>query len=96
MRKTRRSASAAPLTPCRWRYASKLGRSRPPVPTATRSLRLPPHKRWRSRSGAELVLVLDAGTCDGMPSTVVDCTGEQPKVLREGRLSQEDVAAAVG
>lgn len=46
--------------------------------------------------GPELVLVLDAGTCDGIPSTVVDCTGEQPKVLREGRLSQEDVAAAVG
>jgi L-threonylcarbamoyladenylate synthase len=46
--------------------------------------------------GPELVLVLDAGTCDGIPSTVVDCTGEQPKVLREGRLSQEDVAAAIG
>ena len=45
---------------------------------------------------AELVLVLDAGTCDGIPSTVVDCTGEQPKVLREGGLSREDVAAAVG
>lgn len=45
--------------------------------------------------GPELVLVLDAGTCDGVPSTVVDCTGEQPKVLREGRLSEEDVAAAV-
>ncbi len=43
----------------------------------------------------ELVLVLDAGTCDGVPSTVVDCTGERPKVLREGRLSEEDVAAAV-
>jgi L-threonylcarbamoyladenylate synthase len=46
--------------------------------------------------GPELVLVLDAGTCDGKPSTVVDCTGERPKVLREGQLSQEDVAAAVG
>ncbi len=46
--------------------------------------------------GPELVLVLDAGRCDGIPSTVVDCTGEQPKILREGRLSQEDVAAAVG
>jgi L-threonylcarbamoyladenylate synthase len=45
--------------------------------------------------GPELVLVLDAGTCDGIPSTVVDCTGEEPKVLREGRVSQEDVAAAI-
>jgi len=46
--------------------------------------------------GPELVLVLDAGTCNGRPSTVVDCTGEEPKVLREGQLSQEDVAAAIG
>jgi L-threonylcarbamoyladenylate synthase len=46
--------------------------------------------------GPELVLVLDAGTCNGMPSTVVDCTGEQPKVLRQGPLSREDVAAAAG
>jgi L-threonylcarbamoyladenylate synthase len=45
--------------------------------------------------GAELVLVLDAGTCDGLPSTVVDCTGEEPKVLREGRLSSAEIAAAV-
>jgi L-threonylcarbamoyladenylate synthase len=45
--------------------------------------------------GAELVLVLDAGTCDGLPSTVVDCTGEEPKVLREGGLSSAEIAAAV-
>jgi L-threonylcarbamoyladenylate synthase len=46
--------------------------------------------------GAELVLVLDAGVCDGLPSTVVDCTGEAPKVLREGRLSTAEIAAAAG
>jgi L-threonylcarbamoyladenylate synthase len=45
--------------------------------------------------GAELALVLDAGLCDGLPSTVVDCTGESPKVLREGRLSSEEIAAAL-
>lgn len=41
--------------------------------------------------GPELVLVLDAGLCDGLPSTVVDCTGEVPKLLREGRLSGREV-----
>jgi L-threonylcarbamoyladenylate synthase len=45
--------------------------------------------------GAELALVLDAGLCDGLPSTVVDCTGESPKVLREGRLSSQEIAAAL-
>ena len=44
----------------------------------------------------ELVLVLDAGVCNGLPSTVVDCTGEAPKVLREGTLSSEAIAAALG
>jgi L-threonylcarbamoyladenylate synthase len=46
--------------------------------------------------GLELVLVLDAGVCDGLPSTVVDCTGEAPKVLREGTLSSHAIAAALG
>jgi L-threonylcarbamoyladenylate synthase len=46
--------------------------------------------------GPDLTLVLDAGTCDNIPSTVVDCTGELPKVLRQGRVSPEDVAAAAG
>jgi L-threonylcarbamoyladenylate synthase len=46
--------------------------------------------------GHELVLILDAGVCDGLPSTVVDCTGEEPKVLREGTLSTEEIVAALG
>jgi L-threonylcarbamoyladenylate synthase len=45
--------------------------------------------------GPDLVLVLDAGTCDGLPSTVVDCTGRDPKVLRPGRLPVEDIFAAL-
>jgi tRNA threonylcarbamoyl adenosine modification protein (Sua5/YciO/YrdC/YwlC family) len=40
-------------------------------------------------------LVLDGGTCRGLASTVVDCTGEEPKLLRQGRLPWEDVLAAV-
>lgn len=45
--------------------------------------------------GPDLVLVLDAGRCDEPPSTVVDCTGRDPKILRVGRLAAEDILAAV-
>ena len=31
-------------------------------------------------------LVLDGGTCDGVPSTVVECRGTASRCLREGAL----------
>ncbi|HET7489307.1 MAG TPA: L-threonylcarbamoyladenylate synthase [Acidimicrobiales bacterium] len=46
--------------------------------------------------GAGLAVVLDAGQCAGAPSTVVDCTGEEPKLLREGRIPWAEVLAAAG
>jgi L-threonylcarbamoyladenylate synthase len=46
--------------------------------------------------GQEVSLVLDAGTCNGPPSTVVDCTGEVPKVLRAGPVSDREVADLAG
>ena len=45
-------------------------------------------------SGVELVL--DAGTCTGLPSTVVDATGDVVKLLREGRLEWDRIAGAAG
>jgi L-threonylcarbamoyladenylate synthase len=33
------------------------------------------------------IVVLDGGTCDGQPSTVVDCTGDEPVVLRPGAVA---------
>lgn len=36
---------------------------------------------------ASPVLVLDAGTCDGEPSTVVECRGPASRCLREGALA---------
>jgi L-threonylcarbamoyladenylate synthase len=45
-------------------------------------------------SGVELVL--DAGTCRGRPSTVVDATGEVLKLLREGSIGWDQMADAVG
>ena len=40
-------------------------------------------------------LVLDAGPCSGEPSTVVDATGEVPKLLRAGSVPWERIMEAV-
>src|SRR5947208_3129299 len=44
--------------------------------------------------GDQLAVVLDAGPCEGAPSTVVDCTGVELKLLREGRIPWDEVLAA--
>lgn len=46
--------------------------------------------------GDAVAVVLDAGSCTGEPSTVVDCTGTELKLLREGRIAWDDVVAAAG
>lgn len=43
-----------------------------------------------------VALVLDAGLCQGEPSTVVDATGEVPKLLRSGGLSWERILEVLG
>jgi tRNA threonylcarbamoyl adenosine modification protein (Sua5/YciO/YrdC/YwlC family) len=45
--------------------------------------------------GDEVPVVLDGGTCAGSPSTVVDCTGIEPRLLRQGRLPWSDLVAAL-
>ncbi len=46
-------------------------------------------------SGAKGIVVVDAGPpCAGLPSTVVDASGDEPKVLREGSITAAEVAAA--
>ena len=46
--------------------------------------------------GAEVAVVVDGGVCAGAPSTVVDCTGPEPRLLREGAVAWNDVLAAAG
>jgi L-threonylcarbamoyladenylate synthase len=47
--------------------------------------------------GGRIPLILDGGrTPGGQPSTVVDCTGPEPAVLRKGPLSAEEILAALG
>ena len=45
--------------------------------------------------GEALPMVLDGGTCAGDPSTVVDCTGSEPRLLRPGRLPWSEVVEAL-
>jgi L-threonylcarbamoyladenylate synthase len=45
--------------------------------------------------GDAVAVVLDGGSCAGSASTVVDCTGVEPKLLREGRIAWDDVLAAL-
>jgi tRNA threonylcarbamoyl adenosine modification protein (Sua5/YciO/YrdC/YwlC family) len=47
-----------------------------------------------ARLGDAVALVVDGGRCEGAPSTVVDATGPEPRLLRTGRLPWEQVEAA--
>jgi L-threonylcarbamoyladenylate synthase len=47
--------------------------------------------------GSRIALVLDGGkTPGGVPSTVVDCTGEEPQILREGPIEEAEIQASLG
>lgn len=46
--------------------------------------------------GGRIALILDGGkTPGGIPSTVVDCTGDEIQVLREGTLSKEQLLGVI-
>lgn len=46
--------------------------------------------------GGRIQLILDGGrTPGGSPSTVVDCTGEQPVILRQGPISEQALQVAL-
>jgi L-threonylcarbamoyladenylate synthase len=47
--------------------------------------------------GGRIELILDGGrTPGGAPSTVVDCTGAEPKILRAGPIGSEAIFACLG
>jgi L-threonylcarbamoyladenylate synthase len=42
-------------------------------------------------------LILDGGACDvGVESTIIDCTGDMPKILRPGAITEEMIALSTG
>lgn len=43
--------------------------------------------------GGSVAAVVDGGRCDGAPSTVVDCTGPDVRLIREGRIPWAEVVA---
>jgi L-threonylcarbamoyladenylate synthase len=47
--------------------------------------------------GADVALVLDGGACEhGIESTIVDCTGEAPALLRPGAIAVEQFTRVLG
>jgi L-threonylcarbamoyladenylate synthase len=67
------------------------------APSANRSTQVSPttgEHVWRSLAG-RIPLILDGGHCDvGIESTVVDVTGETPRVLRPGMISASEIVGA--
>jgi L-threonylcarbamoyladenylate synthase len=51
----------------------------------------------REEFGTHTPLLLDGGACDvGIESTIVDCTGPQPVLLRPGHVTRAQIAAVSG
>jgi L-threonylcarbamoyladenylate synthase len=47
--------------------------------------------------GGRIALIIDGGkTPGGVPSTVVDCSGKDIQILREGPISKDEILAALG
>ena len=42
----------------------------------------------------ELAAILDGGTCDGTPSTVVECRGSATRCIRQGSIAWEEIVEA--
>ncbi len=58
----------------------------PPATTATQVAGVFAHAE-------DLTVIIDGGTCDGVPSTVVECRGPASRVLREGAIPFEAIVA---
>ena len=51
----------------------------------------------REQLGSKVSVYLDGGpTGDPVPSTIIDLTGEEPRVLREGAVPVADIASVLG
>lgn len=51
----------------------------------------------RKQLGDSIDLIVDGGRCEGgRPSTVIDCTTEPPRIVREGAIGREELVRAAG
>ena len=77
-----------------------LARALGPLPVTSANLSGRPDARDAAQVvaqlGARIDLVLDGGPArGGVPSTVVDCSGELPRILRSGAIAPDDVFATL-
>jgi L-threonylcarbamoyladenylate synthase len=73
-------ALAAEVGPIATTSANRHGEPTPPSAAAVAEL-----------FGDRVAVVLDGGVCDGEPSIVIDATGDEWRVLREGSLSLNEI-----
>lgn len=69
------------------------------APSANRFGRISPTRaaHVRAEFGDAVPVVLDGGDCEvGIESTIVDLSGERPRILRPGRISTAQVEAVIG
>jgi len=69
------------------------------APSANRFGRISPTRaeHVRAEFGAAVPIVLDGGPCEvGIESTIVDCSGAQPRILRPGMLGAAAIEAVTG
>ncbi len=69
------------------------------APSANLSKHVSPvtaRRAWRGFNGS-IPLILDGGACSGgIESTVLDCTGDVPQILREGLVTREMISSVAG
>ena len=84
----------------RHRFVQALSRRAGPLATTSANRHgAPPCTTAAQVCGAfslqDVALVVDGGTCDGQPSTVVDCTVSPPACLREGAIAWSWIEASL-
>jgi tRNA threonylcarbamoyl adenosine modification protein (Sua5/YciO/YrdC/YwlC family) len=77
-----------------------IARALGPLPVTSANLSGQPDARTAdevlAQLGERIDLVLDGGPArGGVPSTVVDCSGDRPRVLRAGAVGSADLAKAL-
>lgn len=69
------------------------------APSANRFGRISPTtaQHVRDEFGAAVPIVLDGGECEvGIESTIIDLSSQQPRLLRPGMISQNEIEAVIG
>lgn len=69
------------------------------APSANRFGRISPTsaQHVRDEFGDAVSIVLDGGECEvGIESTIIDLSSQQPRLLRPGMISQDDIEAVIG